>query len=93
LKAENYFTGRTSRYTNNCYTIHARKRFFSHLQNFRQKKRAWRLSLVKLAKQVFLFHTLSNFAVFLLIQENIQQGKKKTNTLINGPHMPTISKL
>lgn len=79
LKAEDNFIGKTTfdsifwatRYINNCYTIHARKkRFF-----FSQKYKVWLLSLVKLTSQEFLFHTLSNSAVFILIWENIQQGK------------------
>ena len=72
-----------TRYINNCYTIHARKKtfFFLPFEDSSQKYRIWLLSLIKLASQEFLFHTLSNFAAFILVQENIQQEKEQIHYL------------
>lgn len=58
-----------------------KKKFFLPFESSSQKYRIWLLSLVKLASQEFLFHTLSNFAAFILVQENIQQEKEQIHYL------------
>lgn len=58
-----------------------KKFFFLPFEDSSQKYRIWLLSLVKLESQEFLFHTLSNFAAFTLVQENIQQEKEQIHYL------------